>query len=185
MWTRGVDTKLFVPTEDKSLYADARPIFLYAGRVAREKNIEAFLSADLPGSKVVVGGGPELNSLRRQYPKVRFVGFKYGADLAAHYAAADVFVFPSRTDTFGIVLIEALACGLPIAAYPVTGPRDVVRQGETGVLDEDIATAAIKALELDPAACRAQALEYSWRRCAEIFLASIALIERPIRAKSV
>jgi glycosyltransferase involved in cell wall biosynthesis len=182
VWTRGVNTELFKPY-GKDLYGeDPRPIFLYAGRVSREKNIEAFLDAKLPGTKWVVGDGPSMGELKRRYPSVRFVGFKHGEELARHYAASDVFVFPSLTDTFGIVLIEAMACGVPVAAYPVAGPIDIVEAGVTGELDEDIATAATRAIELDPAVCREHALEYSWRRCAEIFYENLAPESQPLVA---
>lgn len=170
VWTRGVDTERFRPAAEKNLYHRPRPIFLFCGRVAREKNIEAFLHADLPGTKVVIGDGPAMASLRPRHPRVVFTGFQTGDDLARHMAAGDVFVFPSRTDTFGVVMLEAMACGLPVAAYPVTGPIDVVRPGVTGVLHEDIAIAAMQALLLDPRDCRAQALECSWDRCAAMFL---------------
>lgn len=127
-WGRGVDTELFRPTPNaRSLFGeDERPVFLYVGRVAVEKNIGAFLDLDLPGRKVVVGGGPQMDELKRRYPTVTFTGPKFGEELARHYAAADVFVFPSLTDTFGLVVLEALACGTPVAAYPVAGPRDVI-----------------------------------------------------------
>jgi glycosyltransferase involved in cell wall biosynthesis len=174
-WTRGVDAELFKPY-GKELFADARPIFLYCGRVAHEKNIEAFLAAELPGTKYVVGDGPAMNSLIGAYPKVRFVGFKHGVELARHVAASDVFVFPSLTDTFGVVLLEAMACGVPVAAYPVTGPIDVVKHGVTGILDDDLARAARGALELDAQACRDYAMQFSWRRCAQMFLDNLAPI---------
>jgi glycosyltransferase involved in cell wall biosynthesis len=170
VWTRGVDTELFKPYGKELFNGLPRPVFGYIGRVAVEKNLDAFLSADLPGSKVVVGDGPAKASMKRRYPDVHFPGFKHGEELARHYAACDVFVFPSRTDTFGVVLLESMACGVPVAAYPVAGPRDVVRDGVTGVLNEDIAVAARAALELDPEACREYALEFSWRRCAQMFL---------------
>ncbi len=173
--SRGVDTRLFKPAA-KSFLDGPRPIFLYMGRVALEKNIEAFLQLDLPGSKAVVGDGPDLERLRQQYPAVLFTGFKFGAELSRHLAAADVFVFPSLTDTFGIVLLEAMACGLPVAAYPVTGPIDVVRNGVTGVLDDDLGKAARAALALDPAACTAHARQYSWKACAQVFLEYLARI---------
>ncbi|WP_119462164.1 glycosyltransferase family 4 protein [Rhodospirillaceae bacterium SYSU D60014] len=168
-WSRGVDTDLFRP-QDKDFLDAPRPIFLSVGRVAVEKNIEAFLRLDLPGSKLVVGDGPMLGELRRRYPDVRFVGAKQGEELARHYAAADVFVFPSRTDTFGLVLLEALASGLPVAAYPVPGPLDVIGHSGVGCLDEDLAKAARSALTIDPEQCRAYALGYSWRACAQQFL---------------
>jgi glycosyltransferase involved in cell wall biosynthesis len=171
-WTRGVDTDVFRP-RDVRLFGSDRPVFLYVGRASREKNIEAFLSADLPGLKVVVGNGPHLDTLRRRYPDTVFTGPKSGEELACHYASADVFVFPSRTDTFGLVLLEAMASGLPVAAFPVTGPIDLVRHGETGILDEDLARAAIKALALDRQAARAHASTFSWRQAAELFVDNI------------
>jgi len=169
LWSRGVDIRLFRPREPGFL-TDASPIFMYVGRVAIEKNIEAFLTLDLPGTKYVVGGGPDLEMLRAKYPHVRFTGFKTGEDLARHVAAADVFVFPSRTDTFGLVLIEALACGVPVAAYPVPGPIDIVRDGETGFLDDDLRQAALDALALDRKKCRTAALHYTWEACTRQFL---------------
>jgi glycosyltransferase involved in cell wall biosynthesis len=176
VWTRGVDTELFRP-HGKEFLADARPIFLYAGRVSAEKNIEAFLDANLPGTKYVVGDGPLMNAMIKRHPRVRFVGFKHGIELAKHFAGADVFVFPSRTDTFGVVMLEAMASGLPVAAYPVTGPIDVVKQGVTGVLNDDLATAARKALELSPQTCRDDALGFSWARCGQMWLDNLAPIE--------
>lgn len=173
--SRGVDTDLFKPGS-KSFLSCPRPVFLYMGRVAVEKNIEAFLQLGLPGSKVVVGDGPDLERLKHQYPEVLFTGFKFGAELSRHLAAADVFVFPSLTDTFGIVLLEAMACGLPVAAYPVTGPIDVVRDGATGVLDNDLGKAALAALELDPRACTDYVKQYSWSACAETFRNHLARI---------
>jgi glycosyltransferase involved in cell wall biosynthesis len=176
-WTRGVDLELFRPrlpgptTEDRR-----RPIWLCVGRVAIEKNIEAFLALDLPGEKWVVGDGPLLAKLEKRHPGVRFCGHQEGEDLAALYRMADVFVFPSRTDTFGLVLLEALASGLPVAAYPVPGPRDVVGIAPVGVLDEDLRTAALAALDIDATACRQHAARYSWRRTAEIFVANLAPI---------
>ena len=170
-WSRGVDTDLFQPRGKAGLYEGLpRPIFLYAGRVAMEKNIEAFLDADLPGSQVVVGDGPARPALMRRYPAVHWAGYQFGEALARHYAAADVFVFPSRTDTFGVVMLEANACGLPVAAFPVTGPIDVVRPGETGCLNVDLRRACLDALALDPAACRRYAQAHSWARCARIAL---------------
>ena len=172
LWSRGVDTALFRP-RPKDALPDPRPVFLYVGRVAIEKNIEAFLALDLPGTKVVIGDGPDRHELQQRYRAVRFLGYKTGEDLACHVAAADVFVFPSRTDTFGLVLIEALACGVPVAAYPVQGPIDVIDNGVAGVLDEDLRAAALKALDLDPAACRAAALKYTWAACTRQFLAHV------------
>lgn len=172
IWPRGVDTELFKPA-DKSFLDAPRPISMYVGRVAVEKNIEAFLALDVPGTKYVVGDGPDLEKLRRNYPAVRFTGVKHGAELAAHVAAADVFVFPSRTDTFGLVMLEAMACGVPVAAYPVTGPIDVVRHGETGILDEDLGVALQGALQLDGRACREHALGRSWALATESFAAHL------------
>lgn len=172
-WTRGVDIELFRPS-GKGLLDLPRPIFVYLGRVAVEKNIEAFLDLDLPGTKLVIGDGPERRSLQAEFPTARFVGYKFGAELAAHLAAADVFVFPSRTDTFGLVLLEALACGVPVAAYPVTGPIDVIENGTTGVLDEDLRAAALAALNLDPAHCRAFALKHTWEAATRQFVANLS-----------
>lgn len=180
-WCRGVDTAQFRPIEG-GLFADLpRPVHLYAGRVAREKNIDAFIDAPLPGSKVVVGDGPERARLERSHPHVRFVGYKFGDELAAHYAAADVFVFPSRTDTFGVVMLEANACGTPIAAYPVTGPIDVVREGVNGALDEDLARAAARALHVPRTSCLAHARCNGWGRVAEVLLAHLAPIATAAR----
>lgn len=176
-WMRGVDTGLFHPRAG-DFYDLERPIFLYAGRVAAEKNIEAFLGLDLPGSKVVVGDGPARARLQAKHPGVHWAGMRVGEDLAEHYAGADVFVFPSNTDTFGVVMLEAFASGLPVAAYPVTGPVDVVEHGVTGFLDEDLATACRRALELDPGVCRAHALTLSWRRCAGMLFDNLAVIPR-------
>ena len=161
IWSRGVDTNLFKPGP-KSFLPGPRPLSMYMGRVAVEKNIEAFLDLDLPGTKYVVGDGPDLHSLGKRYPDVRFVGQKLGKELAAHVAAADVFVFPSLTDTFGLVLLEAMACGVPVAAFPVTGPLDVVQNGKTGVLDHDLRTAVLGALRLDPDDCVAYARQHTW-----------------------
>ena len=178
-WSRGVDLALF-----KSAPAEAwdlpRPVFAYVGRVAVEKNIAAFLDLDLPGSKVVVGGGPLLASLQRDYPRVTFTGPRHGEALARAYAGADVFMFPSLTDTFGLVILEALACGTPVAAFPVTGPRDVLANatGRVGAVNADLRVAALEALTADRAACRAHAERYSWRACAELFLSHLV----PIRA---
>lgn len=177
-WGRGVDTSVFAPQETP-LFADLpRPIFLNVGRVAVEKNLTAFLDLDLPGSKVVVGGGPEFEALRRRYPKVTFTGPREGAALAEAYAAADVFVFPSLTDTFGLVVLEALASGLPVAAFPVAGPRDVLSgmdpQAPVGVLSDDLRTAALSALEIPAERCRAFALDRSWDRSTDQFLDNLA-----------
>jgi glycosyltransferase involved in cell wall biosynthesis len=168
LWSRGVDTQLFRP-RDKAYLQAPRPIHMYVGRVAVEKNLDAFLSLKLSGSKFVIGDGPDRERLKRIYPDAHFVGAKYGEDLAEHVAAADVFVFPSRTDTFGLVLLEAMASGVPVAAYPVTGPIDVVTPGTTGVLHHDLEHAIHGALKLDGRACVEYARNNSWRRCAETF----------------
>jgi glycosyltransferase involved in cell wall biosynthesis len=173
-WSRGVDTTLFKPMGDKSLLDLPRPIHLFVGRVAIEKNIEAFLALDLPGSQVVIGDGPQLEQLKRRFPKAHFLGKKVGEDLARHYAAADVFVFPSLTDTFGLVILEALASGLPVAAYPVPGPRDILHDGSAGALDVDLGAAVKKALSLPPARCRALAEQFSWKAATEQFLGNLA-----------
>jgi glycosyltransferase involved in cell wall biosynthesis len=179
-WSRGVDLELFkpFPREEWDL---PRPIFIYIGRVAVEKNIRAFLDLDLPGSKVVVGGGPQLASLKREYPGVTFTGPRYGEALARAYAGADVFVFPSLTDTFGLVLLESLACGTPVAAFPVTGPKDVLTssRGKIGSVNTDLRAAALDALTADRQACREHAEKYSWRACAEIFLSHLVPLMGP------
>lgn len=162
LWSRGADIETFCPDEPFPLEGK-RPLFMYMGRVAPEKNIEAFLKLDLPGTKYVVGDGPSLTSLRRRYPAVHFTGYRTGRELGRHVAAADVFVFPSRADTFGLVMLEAMACGVPVAAYPVPGPNSVVRDGETGCLHEDLRRAALRALVLDRRRCREVASARSWR----------------------
>jgi glycosyltransferase involved in cell wall biosynthesis len=169
MWTRGVDVDLFRPDRAADLGLP-RPIFMTVGRVAVEKNLEAFLCLDLPGTKVIIGTGPQEAELKHKFPKAKFLGMLDNGILAAHLAAADVFVFPSRTDTFGIVQLEALASGIPIAAFPVTGPKDVVGSNPIGVLDEDLGAACLAALSLSRAACRAFALNYSWENSARQFI---------------
>ena len=171
-WTRGVDVEHFRP-RDVRLFGRDQPVFLYVGRVAVEKNLDAFLGLDLPGVKVVVGSGPRLGELSTRYPEVIFTGKKVGEELARCYASADVFVFPSRTDTFGIVLLEAMASGVPVAAFPVTGPLDNVVQGVTGVLDEDLRSACLAALQLDRGKVRAAAAEFGWETAARLYLSNI------------
>lgn len=168
-WTRGVDTALFHPLRRTDLGLPG-PIFLNVGRVSIEKNLPAFLDLDLPGTKLVVGDGPDLARLRKRYRDVHFLGTRTGSELAAIYASADVFVFPSKTDTFGNVILEALASGCPVAAFPVTGPIDILNAGADGVLDNDLRQAVLGALSLSREAARAKALTYSWRECARQFL---------------
>jgi glycosyltransferase involved in cell wall biosynthesis len=172
LWPRGVDTGLFYP-RGKHHLDFPRPIFMYLGRVAVEKNLEAFLSLDLPGSKVVIGDGPDLEGLNRHYPGAHFAGSKEGEELARLLSSADVLVFPSLTDTYGLVMLEAMACGVPVAAFPVQGPLDIVQHGFTGILDKDLRLAALAALKLDPGACVEFARHHSWRQCAESFLANL------------
>lgn len=169
LWSRGVDTELFRPGArlDRPW---PRPWFMYVGRVAVEKNIDAFLGLDLPGTRIVVGDGPQREELQRRHPAVVFTGMQLGEDLAAHYRSADVMVFPSRTDTFGLVLIEAMATGTPVAAYPVPGPVDVVAPGVSGCLDKDLRAAALAALTLDREQVRERALQFSWKRATRQFV---------------
>jgi glycosyltransferase involved in cell wall biosynthesis len=170
-WSRGVDTNIFHPRNVR-MFGDA-PVFLYVGRVAVEKNLSAFLDLDLPGKKVIVGGGPRLNALKAAHPSAVFTGPLFGEPLAEAFASGDVFVFPSLTDTYGVVLLEALASGLPVAAYPVTGPKDVIAHGKVGFLSEDLREAALNALGMDRAACRDYALGFSWETCARQFIGNI------------
>jgi glycosyltransferase involved in cell wall biosynthesis len=184
-WTRGVDTELFNPHNPATLDL-SRPIFMTMGRVAVEKNLDAFLSLDLPGSQVVVGEGPQRAQLEQKYSKAVFLGEKKGADLTAHLAAADVFVFPSLTDTFGVVQLEALACGTPVAAFPVTGPKDVIADHPVGALDTDLRNACLRALTMSREACRDFALERSWENSARQFLGNLTALHpsrvlRPVR----
>ena len=178
IWSRGVDVEHFRPIAGASLPYE-RPIWLYVGRVAVEKNIEAFLALDLPGTKLVVGDGPALAHLKEKYPAARFLGALSGEALVRAYCASTVFVFPSRTDTFGLVLLEALACGIPVAAYPVQGPLDVVGKAPVGALDEDLKTACLKALEIarrpKSPTPREFALGHSWRECTLQFLRNIVV----------
>jgi glycosyltransferase involved in cell wall biosynthesis len=175
-WGRGVDTELFTPDDPIELDLP-RPIFMTMGRVAVEKNIEAFLSLNLPGSKVVIGDGPQMAELQRRYPKAKFLGEKTGRDLPRHLAAADVFVFPSLTDTFGVVQLEALACGTPVAAFPVTGPLDVIADHPIGALDTDLRSACIRALSISREACRNFALERSWENSARQFIGNLTALQ--------
>lgn len=178
LWSRGVDLDVFRPQDVHRLDSEP-PIFLYVGRVAVEKNIEAFLELDLPGSKWVVGDGPALAGLRAKYPEVNYLGVLEQHELAEVYASANVFVFPSRTDTFGLVLLEAMACGLPVAAYPVTGPIDVLGDSNAGVMREDLREACLAALEIDRSTARAHAEKYSWRAASEQFIGHLQVSEKP------
>ena len=182
LWTRGVNHALFRPRAH-SVIDLPRPIFLCVGRVAVEKNLEALLELDLPGSTVIVGDGPERGSLERRYPHAHFLGAMQGEALAQVYASADVFVFPSRTDTFGIVMIEAMASGLPVAAFPVPGPIDVVGPG-AGVLSEDLRAACLEALTIPRESAREYSLRYTWKESARQFLENIEL-SRPKRVGSL
>jgi glycosyltransferase involved in cell wall biosynthesis len=171
-WRRGVDTDLFRP-RSKDFLKLPRPIAAYVGRLAIEKNVDAFLQMPWRGSKIVIGDGPERERLELRYPQARYLGFRHGEDLATHLAATDLLVFPSLTDTFGLVNLEAMACGVPVAAYPVTGPIDVIDDGVTGALEADLGKAAERALLLDPRACRARALQSSWTSCTREFEAHL------------
>ena len=177
LWTRGVNHALYRPRSKRTLDLP-RPIFLSVGRVAVEKNLEGLLDLDLPGSTVIVGDGPARRHLQRRYPHAHFLGAKHGEALADVYASADVFVFPSRTDTFGIVLIEALASGLPVAAFPVPGPIDVVGPG-AGVLDEDLRAACLKALTISRESAREHSLRFTWEESARQFLDNIEMSRSP------
>jgi 1,2-diacylglycerol 3-alpha-glucosyltransferase/glucuronosyltransferase len=173
IWPRGVDAQLFHPRQ-QTVSDLPRPIFLTVGRLAVEKNVEAFLALDLPGSKLVVGDGPARAGLARQFPKAVFLGARQGEALAEIYSNADVFVFPSHTDTFGLVLLEALASGVPVAAFPAAAPRDVIGDAPVGALDEDLRRACLEALECSREDCRAFALKMTWEASARIFLTHVA-----------
>lgn len=168
LWSRGVDTKLFHP-RDVDICLPG-PVFLCVGRVAVEKNLEAFLELDLPGTKVIVGDGPARRKLERKYSQAIFLGARHGEELAEIYAACDVFVFPSKTDTFGLVLLEALASGLPVAAFPVQGPRDVIGSAAVGVLSDDLRAACLDALSIPRDACVEFAAAHSWEASARVFI---------------
>src|SRR6202012_1197826 len=176
-WTRGVDTDLFRPDMDKVFDDLARPVFLYVGRVAMEKNIEAFLATDLPGTKVVVGDGPLLEELKVKHPEAVFKGALFGEELARHFSDADVFVFPSLTDTFGLVILEAMACGTPVAAFPAPGPIDLIPGSGAGppaaTRGGGLGEACLEALECSPAATRPYAERFSWRASAEEFVRNL------------
>lgn len=180
VWGRGVNTTLFHPSKRDGAIVNKyeSPKMLYVGRVSIEKNLEAFFKVDTPGTKIVVGDGPLLEQYKRDYPDIIFVGAKVGEDLARYYASADVFVFPSKTDTFGIVMLEALASGTPIAAYPVTGPIDVVTNSMDGFLNDDIQKAITEALKCDRITIRQRSLKYKWSECAKVFVDNLTQIKR-------
>lgn len=178
-WSRGVDITAFRP-RPRSETVDARPIWLYAGRVAIEKNIKAFLDLELPGTKWVVGGGPQLKELKHRYKDAQFFGSVDTAELSRRYAEADCFVFPSRTDTFGLVMVEALASGVPVAGFPVPGPLDVVTVPNVGAINEDLRTACLVAVTGDPQACRRHAETFTWTQCTEQFLVTLRPIPRGV-----
>lgn len=173
IWSRGVDLSVFEPG-DKHFLEGERPVFMYMGRVAVEKNVEEFLRLDLPGTKYVVGGGPDLETLKRRYRTARFTGYKVGVDLARHVASADVMVFPSKTDTFGLTILEAMACGVPVAAYPVQGPKDLIENGYNGYTDDDLGNAAMECLQVRSTHCREFATRYSWEACTVQFLSHLS-----------
>jgi glycosyltransferase involved in cell wall biosynthesis len=181
LWSRGVDLDVFHPQDSRRLDSEP-PIYLYVGRVAVEKNVEAFLALDLPGSKWVVGTGPAIDGIRARHPQVNYLGLLEREELAKVYAAADVFVFPSKTDTFGLVLLEAMACGLPVAAYPVTGPRDVIGNSNAGVLHEDLRTACLEALKLKREDAVARARLFTWRAATEQFFGNLHPRKRTVAA---
>ena len=167
LWSRGIDTSLFHPRDVNLCLPE--PVFLCVGRLAVEKNLEAFLDLDLPGTKLIVGDGPARAQLERNYPEAVFLGARHGEELASIYAGADVFVFPSKTDTFGLVPLEALASGLPVAAFPVTGPRDVIGTAPVGVLNDDLRKACLRALGIPRQACVAFAAGHTWEASARVF----------------
>lgn len=196
LWSRGVDVEVFHPdcrspgvsASDRSggpfgceaLGKDfVRPVYLYVGRLAVEKNVEDFLELDLKGSKWVVGDGPLLPELKKRYPQARFVGYKHGKELARYYATADVLVFPSKTDTFGLVILEALACGTPVAAFPAPGPLDILTGSEVDCLDDDLRRSVRRALSISSERCREFARRFSWTEVAQQFLS--CTLEPPVR----
>jgi glycosyltransferase involved in cell wall biosynthesis len=182
-WSHGVDLRLFEPCAPLPLTLP-RPVFLYVGRVSYEKNLEAFLGLDLPGSKLVYGTGPVLERLQARFPQVHFRGIVPRAELPAIYSAADVFVFPGRSETFGLVMLEAMACGTPVAAFPVAGPLDVLGDSDGGVLDDDLQAAARAALHVPRERARARALAFDWTRVCAEFVSFLAPIERAGAARS-
>ncbi len=179
VWPGGVDTQLFRPRERDRLDLP-RPISLYAGRVAVEKNLRAFLDLDLPGTKVIVGGGPALPDLQARYPDAHFLGYRHGEELAGLMSSADVFVFPSRTDTLGLVILESMACGVPVAAFPVPGPADLITDGGNGALDDDLREAVFRALSIDGDSCAEFAARFSWDASTRRFLSLLKPVDEAI-----
>jgi glycosyltransferase involved in cell wall biosynthesis len=186
-WARGVDTELFTPKAADAgpgpFAGLARPVWLNVGRVAVEKNIESFLALDLPGTKVIVGDGPQKKELEAKHPGAVFTGAKFGADLTAAFADADVFVFPSLTDTFGLVILEAMACGTPVAAFPAPGPIDIIPGSDAGAVNDDLRQACLDSLPLDRAAVRAYAEKFSWRASAEEFVRNLQPHPEPQKSR--
>ena len=183
LWRRGVDLKRFHPgTPHPEVASLPRPIMAYVGRLAVEKNIAAFLRLQLPGTKLVIGDGPQRAELAARHPEVKFAGYRHGDELANMVGSADVLVFPSLTDTFGLAMIEALACGVPVAAFSVPGPIDVIEQGVTGVLHEDLAVAVGSALKLDRSVCAQHATAFTWDAATEQFLTGLEPIPQALRA---
>lgn len=186
-WRRGVELKKFRPVPSE-MFADLpKPIMLYVGRIAPEKNLEAFLGLNMPGTKILVGDGPDLASLTKRYPDAVFTGAKTGGDLIKAYCGSDVMVFPSKTDTFGLVNLEAMACGIPVAAYPVTGPKDIISDAPVGAMDEDLAVAIQRALPMKPEDCIAHAKTFSWERATQDFLNNLVSFsaEQSQKAKDI
>ncbi len=183
-WVRGVDTDLFRPVPPADLGLPG-PVLMYVGRLAVEKNLDAFLGLETPGTKVLVGDGPQRAALERRYPDAVFLGSRFGEQLAAHYCAADVLVFPSKTDTLGLVMLEATACGVPVAALPVPGPIDIIGDSGAGVLDHDLGAAIEAARHIDPDICRAHALRHTWEVSARQFQANLVPLGLKAQAGAV
>ncbi|MFI8481204.1 glycosyltransferase family 4 protein [Pseudomonas sp. NPDC078700] len=181
LWRKGVNTNLFHPEQEARDAVQSGPVFLYVGRLAPEKNLEAFLDLDLPGIKWVVGDGPQRKALEQQYPDIAFLGYQHGEALAKAYQQASVLVFPSRTDTYGLVMLEALACGTPVAAFAVRGPLDVLQQGVTGFMHEDLGHACLQALALNSERCASEAAKQSWKVSAQEFLAEQPLLDAELQ----
>lgn len=173
LWPFGVDTELFTRNEKPNVPEFKEPVFAYCGRLATEKSVDEFLRLNLPGTKLVIGDGPVRSELERKFPQAQFVGYKHGQELVDWLSRADVLVFPSRTETFGLVIIEALACGLPVAAHRVMGPQDIITDGVDGYLSEDLRDAAVKCLQLSRNVCREKALTYSWEHSVDVFLKNL------------